>query len=408
MIWSISWRNVWRNKMRSSIVIIAVSLGVFAGVFTLAFMKGLTVQRLNSAIKTETSHIQIHTKEFIDVNDIEYYFKNSSEILKVIDAQENVLASSERIIVNTIISSAEKGGGVKLVGVVPEKEAEVTNIKDKLIEGSYLEPLKRGRPIVIGNKLAEKLDVKLGSKIVAGLLDVNDTPIYYQFRVGGIFQTASGPFDEGVAFVNFSDLQEITRLPSNVAHEIAVYVSGEELSSPIARDLKEIYPELSVMEWFEILPELGYLNESMDFYIYIFIIIILLALGFGIVNTMLMVVLERIKELGMLMAVGMNKLRVFKMIMLETVFLSLTGGLVGILLGTLVSGYYNERGIDLSGLYKEGLSAIGYDAVVFPEIFADMIIIITILVILTGIIASIYPALKALKLNPAEAIRTDN
>ncbi len=408
MIWSISWRNVWRNKMRSSIVIIAVSLGVFAGLFTLAFMKGLTNQRLNSAIKTETSHIQIHTQDFIDVNDIEHYFTQSFEILETIDNQENVIASTQRIIVNTIISSAEKGGGIKLVGVDPVREAEVTNIKNKLIEGNYLEPLKRGRPIVIGNKLAEKLDVKIGSKIVAGLLDVNDTPIYYQFRVGGIFQTASGPFDEGTAFVKISDLREITKLPQNVAHEIAVYVSDEELSTSIAQNLKILFPELNIMEWFEILPELGYLTESMDYYMYIFIIIILLALGFGIVNTMLMVVLERIKELGMLMAVGMNKIRVFKMIMLETVFLCLTGGVAGILIGSLVSAYYNEKGIDLSGLYKEGLSAIGYDAVVFPELFSEMIIIITILVILTGMIASVYPAFKALKLNPADAIRTDN
>lgn len=394
--------------MRSSIVIIAVSLGVFAGLFTLAFMKGLTNQRLNSAIKTETSHIQIHTQDFIDVNDIEHYFTQSSEILETIDNQENVIASTQRIIVNTIISSAEKGGGIKLVGVDPVREAEVTNIKNKLIEGNYLEPLKRGRPIVIGNKLAEKLDVKIGSKIVAGLLDVNDTPIYYQFRVGGIFQTASGPFDEGTAFVKISDLREITKLPQNVAHEIAVYVSDEELSTSIAQNLKILFPELNIMEWFEILPELGYLTESMDYYMYIFIIIILLALGFGIVNTMLMVVLERIKELGMLMAVGMNKIRVFKMIMLETVFLCLTGGVAGILIGSLVSAYYNEKGIDLSGLYKEGLSAIGYDAVVFPELFSEMIIIITILVILTGMIASVYPAFKALKLNPADAIRTDN
>ena len=394
--------------MRSSIVIIAVSLGVFAGLFTLAFMKGLTNQRLNSAIKTETSHIQIHTQDFIDVNDIEHYFTQSFEILETIDNQENVIASTQRIIVNTIISSAEKGGGIKLVGVDPVREAEVTNIKNKLIEGNYLEPLKRGRPIVIGNKLAEKLDVKIGSKIVAGLLDVNDTPIYYQFRVGGIFQTASGPFDEGTAFVKISDLREITKLPQNVAHEIAVYVSDEELSTSIAQNLKILFPELNIMEWFEILPELGYLTESMDYYMYIFIIIILLALGFGIVNTMLMVVLERIKELGMLMAVGMNKIRVFKMIMLETVFLCLTGGVAGILIGSLVSAYYNEKGIDLSGLYKEGLSAIGYDAVVFPELFSEMIIIITILVILTGMIASVYPAFKALKLNPADAIRTDN
>ena len=120
-----------------------------------------------------------------------------------------------------------------------------------------------------------------------------------------------------------------------------------------------------------------------------------------------MVVLERVKELGMLMAVGMNKRRVFSMIMLETVFLSLTGGLIGLALGTGFSEFFKNRGMDLSGLYKEGLEAMGYDAIVYPEILPEMILIVTILVILTGIIASVYPALKALKLNPAEAIRTE-
>lgn len=394
--------------MRSAVVIIAISLGVFAGMFTMAFMKGMANQRLASAIKTETSHIQLHTQEFIDVNDIEHYFKGSSGILKKTNENENVSAVSRRIIVNAIISSAEKGGGVRLIGVEPEREARITNIKDKLSEGNYLEELKRGNPIVIGNKLAEKLDVRLGSKIVAGLLDVNAQPIYTQFRVAGIFQTASGPYDEGTAFVDFDDLSEITQMPGDAAHEIAILLKDEQVSGEVSEMIQSAYPEMNVMQWFEIMPELGYLTETMDYYIYIFIIIILLALGFGIINTMLMVVLERVKELGMLMAVGMNRLRVFMMIMLETVFLSLTGGVIGIFLGSLVSRFFNHRGIDLSGLYKEGLSAIGYDSVVYPEIFIDMVIVITVLVIITGIVASVYPALKAIKLNPAEAIRTDN
>ena len=166
-------------------------------------------------------------------------------------------------------------------------------------------------------------------------------------------------------------------------------------------------PGLNVEEWFEIMPELNYLTETMDYYMYIFIIIILLALGFGIVNTMLMVVLERVKELGMLMAVGMNKRRVFGMIMLETVLLSFTGGIFGILIGTALAGYFHSRGLNLSGLYGEGLSALGYNSTVYTVLHPQMIIMTTVLVILTGVLASVYPALKALKLNPADAVRSD-
>lgn len=406
MIWSVSWRNVWRNKTRSGVVITAVSLGVFAGVFSMAFMRGMAYQRLDSAIKTEISHIQIHTPEFSDVNDIEHYFTNSEEIAKKLSEESSVVAVSKRIILNSIISSAEKGSGIRLIGIEPEIESSVTNIKQKLIEGNYLESLKRGHPIVIGQKLAKKLGVKLGSKLVVGLLDVNSQPLYYQYRVSGIFKTVSGPFDESTAFVNYSNLQSITKLPEHSAHELAILLNNEEASGSVAENLKSNFPNLFVQEWFEVLPELGYMTEAMDLYMYIFIMIILLALGFGIVNTMLMVVLERVKELGMLMAVGMNKRRVFSMIMLETVFLSFTGGLIGLALGTGFSKFFGNRGMDLSGLYKEGLEAMGYDAIIYPEILPEMIIRVSFLVILTGIIASIYPALKALKLNPADAIRT--
>jgi len=394
--------------MRSGVVITAVSLGVFAGVFAMAFMQGMAKQRVDSAIKTETSHIQIHTPEFVDVNDIENYFTNSSVLMDSINAIPSTLAVSRRIIVSSIISSAEKGSGIRLFGIEPERESEVTNISEKLIEGNYLDALKRGRPIVIGKKLAEKLDVRLGSKLVVSLVDINSQPIYFQFKVAGIFKTLSAPYDETTVFVNYSDLISMTKLPEGAAHEVAVYLANNEASTGFASELKEEFPELSIKQWFEILPELKYMTESMNLYMYIFIIIILLALGFGIVNTMLMVVLERIKELGMLMAIGMNKRRVFSMIMLETVFLSLTGGIIGLGLGAGASEYFKNKGIDFSSLYKEGLESMGFDTIVYTEILPEMIITIAILVILTGVIASVYPALKALKLNPAEAIRTDN
>ena len=408
MIWSVSWRNVWRSKIRSGVVIIAITLGVFAGVFTLAFMRGMANQRLESAIKTEVAHIQVHNPKFLEVSDIENYFDFSEKVLDEIQNDSLVLAASRRLILNAMINSAEKGSGIRLFGIEPEREKNVSDISQKLIEGNYLEPLKRGNPIIIGNKLAQKLDVRLGSKLVVGLLDANGYPIYTQFRVGGIFQTVNTPFDETTAFVDFSNLKNLSALPGDPAHEIAVYLKDKENIDVETSLLKERYSSLLIQEWQEIMPELSYLTESMDLYMYIFILIILLALGFGIVNTMLMVVLERIKEIGMLMAIGMNKKKIFSMIMLETVFLSLTGGVLGIILGTSVSEYFHTRGLDLSGLYGEGFSAIGYDSVIYTIVQPQMIIIITFLVILTGILASIYPALKALKLNPAEAIRTDN
>jgi ABC-type antimicrobial peptide transport system permease subunit len=148
-------------------------------------------------------------------------------------------------------------------------------------------------------------------------------------------------------------------------------------------------------------------TSAMNYYLMIFMIIILLALGFGIVNTMLMAVLERIKELGMLKAVGMSRKRIFRMIMMETIFLGLTGAFVGMAISYLMIWWTGRTGLDLSSLYQEGFEAIGFSPILYPSIGPDSFIQITLMVILTGILASIYPARKALKLNPCEALRID-
>lgn len=161
------------------------------------------------------------------------------------------------------------------------------------------------------------------------------------------------------------------------------------------------------MTWKKIMPEMQLMIESMDYMMYILVGIILLALGFGIVNTMLMVILERVKELGMLMAIGMNRLKIFMMIVLETVFLSLTGAAVGMGLATAITLITNKTGINLAA-WEAGLSSVGFSPVVYPVIDIITLAEVTILVIVVGVLAAIYPAIKAIRMKPAEAIRTDN
>ena len=174
----------------------------------------------------------------------------------------------------------------------------------------------------------------------------------------------------------------------------------------VTRELKTELPDLKVMSWLEIMPDMKMMNESMNLMMYVFVVIILLALGFGIVNTMLMVILERVKEIGMLMAVGMNKSRVFLMIVLETIYLSLTGGVVGIILALILTAITAQTGLDLS-LWAEGLNSLGFDAIIYPEIGFGTVMVVTLMVMLTGLIAAIYPARKAIKLKPADALRIE-
>jgi putative ABC transport system permease protein len=405
MIFSVSWRNIWRNKTRSLVIITAVSLGIFAGVYIIAFMYGWVNQRVEAVISTEVSHIQIHNPQYLESNEAGHYITGIYDKRHKILAYPEVRAVSARVIVNCMISSAETGSGIQLTGIDPDNEMLVTVIHENIVEGEYFEGVS-SNPIVIGAKLAEKLNVGIRSRVVINLAELDGTLTGGAFRVAGIYQTANTVYDETHAFVRESDLRRLLNLDDNYGHQLAILLSGPGMEERISRELAETWPELSVMTWTEILPEMQLLTENMNVMMYVFVGIILLALGFGIVNTMLMVILERVKELGMLMAVGMNRTRVFSMVILESVFLSLTGGVTGILLALVLTAITSRTGIDL-GLWAEGLHSMGYASVVYPVIDFGTVVTVTALVIITGVLSAVYPARKAIRLNPAEALRID-
>jgi len=429
MIWSIAWKNVWRSKVRSLVVMIAVTLGLFAGIFSAALMNGMMQQRIDAAISNEISSIQLHNPKYLENNEIQFSIKNANEVVSKIENMPDVKAVSKRIKLTAMAKTARTGTGVIIYGIDPYKEKKVTEIYSKIPDsaflaenmhftdperihnylkdscGTYFENAKRN-PILIGQKLAKKLKVKVRSKIVISMQRLDGTPTEGAFRVIGIYKTNNTMFDELNIFVRASDLENLTGMDSTSTHEVAVLLKEDEKIDEVKNTLQTDYPQLDVMTWQEIQPDLGMMTQYMNYMLYIFIIIILLALGFGIVNTMLMVVLERIKELGMLMAVGMNRSRVFRMIMLETIFLSITGAILGMIISSIVINHFGKAGIDLTE-WASGLEAIGYEAILYPSINMTFYIGVTILVILTGILASIYPAIKALRLKPAEAVRSE-
>ncbi|RLD83133.1 MAG: ABC transporter permease, partial [Bacteroidetes bacterium] len=378
VIWTVSWRNVWRNKLRSLVIFTAIAIGVFASVFTTAFMQGMSDQRIESAIKTEISFIQLHNPKFEEAQDINALINKIDEKKKKISEIPNVSGQSERIVINEMAASAETSSGVRLYGINTEDEFKVTNINEKLIEGEFFDGIKRN-PVVIGHKLADKLNLKLRSKIIFTFQDYEGNLTGGAFKIAGIYKTSNSMFDESTIFVRKSDLQRLTMIPENSAHEIVVNLDNQEFDKMVKTKIVELFLDTKTKLWTELKPELALFNEVMGMYMYIFVGIILFALGFGIVNTMLMVVLERVKEIGMLLAVGMNRMRVFKMIVLETVFLSLTGGFVGIVLGGLVSQYYSVNPIDLS-IWSAGLSKIGWSSLVNTSISFESLIGITLMV----------------------------
>ncbi len=245
-----------------------------------------------------------------------------------------------------------------------------------------------------------------GSKLTLTFIDRDDYQTGAVFRIAGLYDISNSMFENTQVFVLHSDLQKYTGLADGENHLITVRLKNVENTKEVTAKLKSMFPGLEVLSWREISPDLAMMAEMTKLMYVIFVGIILAALAFGIVNTMLMVVLERTKELGMLAAIGMNKKKIFRMIMLESVFLSLIGGVVGMIFSKVVISLTASKGINFAG-YKEGFEAMGYSSHIYPHIGNDFFILVTVMIIVTGILSSVYPAMKALKLDPADALRTE-
>ncbi len=402
MLTTISWKNVWRNPTRSLVVIIAIILGISGGVFLLSFSWGMNVQRAQNRIETEISHIQVHHPQFKEDQETKFLMAEGQTLTNLLSTDTRIRSVSSRLVVSGMIASAKEGAGIRVQGIIPESEADLTQLPAKLIEGNYFGEVKRN-PIIIGQKLAEKLQVGLKKKVVLTFQDTEGEIVSGAFRIAGIFKTVSSLYDNSEVFVRQDDLHALLGQPQGV-HEIALLLHDPEAVEGYRTELASQHPDLLIEDWPELAPDLKLIFETFETMMRIFMGIIMLALAFGIINTMLMAILERRQELGMLMSVGMNRRRVFLMIMLETLFLSIVGGVLGLALAFGLVELFGTIGIDLSAM-GDSLEMLGMNPIIYPQVEPRFYGTVAILVILTAFLSSLYPAYRALKLNPVEAVR---
>jgi putative ABC transport system permease protein len=323
------------------------------------------------------------------------------------DKTAEILKLKQYIVTNSII---EKLRGEKVpVTVLKRLEA----LKDRRFRSpkdfreALIKEFSRKELDRFGLLITDKaLDYRLRNKVQIAISDRKGTPIQGIFRVCGIFKTTNTGFDQASVFVNAKELVNLYGGGDILSHEIAILLNNIDDAGIVKEKLSRISGNNSVRTWKELAPDAAMMNDFMIIYYFIFIGIIMLALAFGIINTMLMAILERTKELGMLMAIGMNRNRIFKMIMLETIFLTIVGAVAGILTGWAIILALGKTGIHFTG-WGEGFEALGFAAKVYPVVTPQFFMFITILVIVTAIVSSVWPARKALKLNPVEALRTE-
>lgn len=402
MITQLAWKNIWRNKRRSLILITAAALGLWGGVFTIAMMNGMWEAMINNYIDRTTGHIQIHSKGFLKEKTLNSYLRNGDQIIYKLYDNKNIVGVSGRVIVDGLVSSPHASSGIKIVGINFDNEKKVTTIGSALKEGKFFS--HSPDQVVLGKKLAEMLKVELRSKIVISFQGLDGSIIYAALRVVGIFETESSTSDRMQLFVKENDLFKLLDT-SPIYHEIAIRVVNGETADYILPNLKKEFSNYDVDSWLELSPMFKYGEASFDIQLYFFMAIILFGLLFGIVNTMLMSVLDRVREFGVLLAVGMKRLKLFRLIMLESIILSVFGAVIGVALGYITILIVSIIGVDLS-IFSEGLAYYGINTVLYPVMPSEAFYIISIMIIITAVFASLYPAFKAIRLQPAEAIRT--
>ncbi|MDM8537621.1 ABC transporter permease [Desulfobacterales bacterium HSG17] len=411
MYLQIAWRNIWRNPRRTAVILTAVVIGVWIMVFLGALMYGVTDQMIKNSIATLTGNIQIHHPEYRNDPVIENTMAIQEDQQE--DQQEKLITSLEknlppgslwtsRIRVNAVASNARHSSGITLVGIEPDKEAEVSFIAQGIVQGKYLQPDDK-HGIIIGRAFADKFETKLGHKLVLMSQAADREMASRAFRIVGIYRADLEATEKAFAFVNMPSARKMLKLETGLS-EISVIIPENIDEEIVAQSLKKALPDsYSIETWKELLPLItAYVEMNKGFSI-MWNFVVFIAMGFGIVNTMLMAVFERMREFGLLKALGMKPWWIIIEVLTESLFILILGILIGNAVSLASVLALSETGINLSA-FAAAMEYTGMPRIIFPVIQIDQVILANLVVLVLGLIVSIYPAVKAAGFTPVEAM----
>lgn len=401
-IWRMAWRNIGRSPRRTGIVVTAVAVGLAGVLLAMAVNYGMIFQMIETAIATELGHLQIHAAGFDQKPGIEVRIRDGEQLAAAaLSGLPGLESWAPRVRSSGLVFSPRANVGVQVIGIDPAREARVSVLADSIVAGSYLDGQRR--KLLLGERLAERLHVGVGDKLVLSVQDVRGEMTGEAFRVGGLFRTASRDLDRGSVFLRLDEGQRLFGLGQAVS-ELVVIAEQRRRVDDLKRAIESrLSDELEVRTWEEIRPLLVYfvdLFDQMGWFVYGAVFV---AMAFGIANVLLMSVYERFREIGILMAIGMGPRRLVAGIVIESLLLTLLGVMIGLAVGAL-SVWLLRDGIDLSR-WAEGLTAYGIGTEIVPVLRGKDLIMPTLVAVATAFFASLWPALRAVRIRPADAVR---
>ena len=397
----LAWRNLWRNYRRTLIMLGAIVAASWAMIFLTALMRGMVDDMVKDGISALPGHIQIHHPAYRDDPTIANVIAPpDGELLEVLE-RADVVAWATRVRVPAVISSERDTRGVTLVGIEPEREAGISFVADDVVEGRFLESRDDGG-VVVGRKLLDRLETDLGKRVVIMSQDQDNEIADRGFRVVGVFESNLVQYEEGFVFAGEGTIQELLAVGDAVS-EVAIlgtdYRDVEDLRRAVAA---AVGPDVEVLPWQEIDTYLGTMLSVMDGFVVVWIVVIFLALSFGLVNTLVMAIFERVREIGLMLALGVTPRNILAQVVAESVLLLA----IGLAFGNLAAWATVQPlkdGIDVS-IVSEGMEWFGAASVLYPALYLKDVVLANVIVLALGVLASLSPAWRASRYDPVRAI----
>lgn len=404
---NLAWRNIWRSRRRTIITVIAISFSLMLvqAFHNLAF--GVYAQMIDSGVRSGSGHIAVYRGDYATSRDDRLYWKKG-DIDEKISALAGVKAALPRIYLPGLAQSSRESRGILLTGIDPVAENDINPLLKKINAPEMIRSLD-GRDALVGSRLLTELKLKVGNKFVVTAQGAEGELVSELFRIRGVINSKIREVDSSLVMVGRQRVAMMTNQPDSV-HELAIILERPEIEEQLIPLIADILPkdsDVSAVSWEVAMANLAnaikldYASQK-----FIFLIIVLIV-TIGVVNTLLMSVMERIREFGVILAVGATPGRLRKMVMTEAFFIGLISMLLGNILGALATWYLVDVGIDLRDFVPETMEVGG---VVFDPImratwdFAYMGQM-SIYVLVLSVVASLYPAVKAARIEPARAMR---
>lgn len=394
-------RSVFRNTRRTLLTIFLISCSLTAILFTDAFVRGMVDTMVKISTQTFLGEAQIHQKGFREANDIDLYIKNESELYQQLSHIQEISAFAPRIITGAMASSSENVASAIVYGVDAEREAQVSKLKQAVVQGSYL--TGKDGEILLGERLAELLEVNLGDRIVITVSQAEGGDLSQAlFRVSGLFSFNERNMDNSIAFVNLKQGQKILNVQGvhQVALRLQMLAQADDKTLPFWQALNNT--ELETLSWQELVPQLSSMLAMTEYSTLVVSSILYILVCLGLINTMFMSIFERHTEFGILLAIGTQPKQLFKQILLEGFFIGLLSVVLGLLLAFLVCYWGSVVGIDYTDLEMTGMT-LNEPIYLVINWFSFMQMACATLVVV--VLACLYPALHAAKLQPSFAMR---